>query len=108
MPLREETILENIESGSLYSYVQCGIEVPEKLREAFANFSPIFKNINVGRDDLGPFLKEHAEKEGILTQPKRKIISSFFLENRTIITPLLLFYCGWFARKFIALSNTLR
>ena len=63
MPLRKEKLLENIKSGSLFGYVQCDIEVPENLREVFVNFPHIFKNINVGRDDSGPFLKEDAKKE---------------------------------------------
>ena len=37
-------------------------------------------------------MKKYAEKERILTQLRRMLISSDFLENGTIITPLLLFY----------------
>ena len=37
-------------------------------------------------------MKEYAEKEGIMSQPRRKLISSFHLKNGTIITPLLLYY----------------
>ena len=37
-------------------------------------------------------MKEHTEKEGILTEPKRMLKSSYFLEKGTIILPLLLFY----------------
>ena len=90
MPLKDR-LLQNIKSGSLFGYVQCDIEVPESLREAFANFPPIFKNIIVGRDDTGLFMKEYAQK-GLLTQIRGMLISSYFLENGTIITPLLLFY----------------
>ena len=92
MPLREERRLQIIKCGSLFGYVQCDIELLENLREAFANFPPIFKNLDAGRDDIGSFIKEFAEKEGLLTQLRRMIISSFFLENGPIITPLLLFY----------------
>ena len=77
-PYKKRRLLENIRSGSLFGYVQCDIEVPENLREAFANFLPIFKNINVDRDDIGPFMKKYAENEGILTQPKIMLISSYF------------------------------
>ena len=62
MPLKEDRLLENMKSGSLFGYVQVDIEVPENLREASANFSPIFKNINVGKDEIGPFQKEYAGK----------------------------------------------
>ena len=37
-------------------------------------------------------MKEHAGKEGIMSQPRKKLISSFHLKNGTIITPLLLYY----------------
>ena len=90
-------------------YIQYDIELPVDLREASANFPPNFKNINVGTDDIGPFMKEYAEKEGLLTQPRRMLKSSDFLENGTIITPLLLFYLdlGLGCQK-IALWNTLQ
>ena len=37
-------------------------------------------------------MKEYAEKEGIMSQPTRMLISSFHLNNGTIITPSLLYY----------------
>ena len=81
-----------IKSGSLFSYVQCDIEVPKSLREAFANFPPVFRYINAGRDHIGPIMKEYAAKEGLLIEPRRMQISSYVLENGTTITPLVLFF----------------
>ena len=66
--------------------------MPEELKKKFANFPPIFKNRNVGRHDIGSLMKEYAEKEGLVSQPRKMLISSYFLENGTLITPLLLFY----------------
>ena len=37
-------------------------------------------------------MEEFAEKEGIMSQPIRMLISSFHFKNGTIITPLLLYY----------------
>ena len=37
-------------------------------------------------------MREYAEKENIMPQPRRMLISSFVLANGTIITPLILFY----------------
>ena len=79
-------------SGKLFGYVQCDIEVPEELKKKFANFPPIFKNTNVCRHDNGSLMQDYAEKEGLLCQPRKMLISSYFLENGTLITPLLLFY----------------
>ena len=90
-PLREESLLEQIRSGKLFGYVQCDIEVPEKLKKNFAMFPPIFKNTFVVRHDIGLLMKNYAEKEGLPCQPRKMLISSYFLENSTLILPLLLF-----------------
>ena len=37
-------------------------------------------------------MKNHAEEERLLSQPQKMLISSFALQNGTLITPLLLFY----------------
>ena len=92
MPLREKRLLEKIKYGSLFGYVQCDFDKTEIPQEFFANFPTIFKNFSVGRAEIGPFMKEYANKEGLLTNSRRKLISSYFLENRAIITPMLLFY----------------
>ena len=83
--------MEQIRSDKLFGYVQCDIEMPEELKKKFANFPPIFKNTNVGRHDIGSLMQDYAEKEGLLCQPRKMLISSYFLENCTLITPLLLF-----------------
>ena len=75
-PLREVRLLEQIRSGKLFGYVQCDIEVPEELKKNFANFPPIFKNTNVGRHNIGLLMKDYAEKEGLLCQPRKILISS--------------------------------
>ena len=91
-PLTKERLLEQIRSGKLFGYVQSDIEVPEELKRNFANFLPIFKNTNVGRHDIGLLMKDYAEKKGFLCQTRKMLISSYFPENGTLITPLLLFY----------------
>ena len=35
---------------------------------------------------------EYSEEKNLLTQPRKKLLSSYFLKIGTIITPLLLFY----------------
>ena len=45
----------------------------------------------MSRDDIGNLMKQYAEKENIMVQPRGMLMSSFS-PNGTIITPLLLFY----------------
>ena len=86
-----EQFLEGIKKGKLFGYVECDIEVPEKLRTNFANFPPIFKNTLVSKTDIGDLMKNYAEEERS-SQPGKMLISSFSLQNGTLITALLLFY----------------
>ena len=99
--LAAEQLLEEIKKGKLFGYVQCDIEVPENLRSNFINFPPIFKNTLVSKSDIGDLMKNYAEEERLLSQPRKMLISSFTLQNGTLITPLLLFYLqlGLFCTK---------
>ena len=72
-PLREERLLEQIRNDKLFGYAQCDIEVPEELRKNFAIFPTFFKNPNVGRHDIGLLMKDYAEKEGLLCQPRKML-----------------------------------
>ena len=88
----EQQLLEGIKKGNLFGYVQCDLEVPEKLKANIANFPPVFKKILVSKNDIGNLMKTYAEAEGIMSQPRKMLISSFTLQNGTLITLLLLFY----------------
>ena len=63
LPLSEKQLLQQIIDGRLFGYVQCDIEMPEHLRDYFSNFSRIFKNTVVSRDDIGNVMKEYAKKK---------------------------------------------
>ena len=56
-----------------------------------ANFPSIFKNTNVGGHVFGLLMNDYAENKGLQCQPRKMLISSYILENGTLITPLLLF-----------------
>ena len=91
-PLSEDQLLQGITDGRFFGYVQCDIEFPEHLRSYFSNFPPIFKNTVVSREDIGTLMREYAEKENIMPQPRRMLISSFILLKGTIITALICFF----------------
>ena len=92
----EQTSPKNVFSAKINSCKELSkgdsIEVPEHLRDYFSNFPPTSKNTLVGKNDIEDLLKEYAGKDWILPQPRRMLISSFILNNGTVITPLLIFY----------------
>ena len=66
--LAAEQLFEEIKKGMLSGYVQCLIEVPEKMRSNFVNFPPIFKNTLVTKSDIGDLMKNYAEEERFSSQ----------------------------------------
>ena len=75
--LSNDTMLMRIHEDKFFGYVQCDLEVPEEFRERFANFPPIFKNCDVGRENIRKFMLEYAEKNALLLKSQRMLISSF-------------------------------
>ena len=73
-PLSEEGPMQGIIDGRIFGYVHCDIEVPEHLRDCFSNFPPNFKNTVVSRNDIGDLMEGFAEKEGIMSPPRRRLI----------------------------------
>ena len=90
--LAADQLLEETKEGQLFGYVQCDIVVPESLREIFANFPPIFKTTFVIKSDIGDLMKNYAEGENLLSQPRKMLISISTLQKGALIAPLLLFY----------------
>ena len=65
-PLTESELLEDIKTGRRFGVIDCLIEVPCDLRPKFDEFPPIFKNCYVGLQDIGPHMRDFAEKNHIL------------------------------------------
>ena len=72
--------------------VECDVRVPEHLQDHFAEMQPIFKNANVSRDDIGPFMRQYAEEHDIMSTPRRMLVGSYHGEKILLTTPLLRWY----------------
>ena len=84
--------MEKIRDGSLCGYIQCDLAVPDELKAKFANFPPIFKNTEVGRNYIGDYMQNYAIENDLLKHPHRMLISSFIMDIGSIITTLFNFY----------------
>ena len=90
--LADEQLLQEMKEGKLSGYLQCEFEYPKNLRLKFVNFPPLFQNTLVSKSDIRNLMKNSAEEKGLLTQPRKMLISIVILQKGTLITPLLLFY----------------
>ena len=59
--MTEQHIISAVVDGTLFSMVECDIHVPEHLQYHFAEMQPVFNNVTVTRDDIGPFVRQYAE-----------------------------------------------
>ena len=77
---------------NVISLIECDLCVPEALREHFTEMQPVFKNIRLKRDDLGPFMRRYAEEHNIMATPRRMLVGSYRGDKILLATPLLRWY----------------
>ena len=51
-----QKILDEIQDGSLYGFLFVNIKTFNHLEPKLADFPPIIKNTDVGREDIGPYM----------------------------------------------------
>ena len=67
--MTQHRILADVRAGTLFCMIECDVRVPEELHARFAEMQPVFKNVALNRDDLGPFIRRYAEDHDIITRP---------------------------------------
>ena len=90
--MTQQQILAAVVDGTLFGMIECDVRVPEHLQDHFAEMQPIFKNTTVTRDDIGPFMRQYAEENDIMSTPRRMLVGSFHGIKLLLATPLLRWY----------------
>ena len=91
--LTEQQILRLVKTGDLFGLMKIDISVEdESLKKRCQEFPPFFKHAEIGRDDIGPHMREFAEETGALKNPQKALISSLKANEWWCATPLLQFY----------------
>jgi len=88
----EQDILNAVCQNKLFGLIQCDIHVPQHLQEYFSEMQPIFKNADIGKEHIGPFMRQYADKFNLMNQPRRTLIGSFVGKEILLTTPLLKWY----------------
>ncbi|KAK2193303.1 hypothetical protein NP493_16g12081 [Ridgeia piscesae] len=79
--LSQAEIASAIRAGTLFGLVECDIHVPSGLRDYFAEMQPVFKNIDLTREDICPFMQRYAEEHDIMKRPQRTLVGSYRGDN---------------------------
>ena len=90
--LTQDQIIQCIQDGHLFEFVECDTEVPDHLKEYFSEMTPILKNVEVCLDNVGEFMQNYAKEHSIKDVPRRLLIGCYFGEKIGLKTPLLKWY----------------
>ncbi|XP_031574896.1 uncharacterized protein LOC116308572 [Actinia tenebrosa] len=90
--LTHDQILQAVLDEQLFGVVECDICVPDHLKEKFSEMCPIFKNVEISREDIGDYMRGFAEENKIMPRPRRSLIGSYFGKEVLLATPLLKWY----------------
>ena len=91
--LKSETqLLDEVRNGTLFGAVEVDLQVPDELKPKFNEMTPIFKNVDITINDIGPHMKHFAEEHECMPRPRRALIGSYKAEKILLATPLLQFY----------------
>ena len=90
--LNQDQIIQYIQDGRLFGFVECDIEVPDHLKDYFSEMTPIFKNVDVCLNDVGELMQECAKQHNIKDVPHRLLIGSYFGKKVGLSIPLLKWY----------------
>ena len=64
--MNKDEIVKAVCNERLFGMVECSLHVPAKLRDYFAEMTPIFKNVEIGLNDVSGVMKEFAVNRGLL------------------------------------------
>ena len=87
-----ESIVNAIRDGSFFGFIECDIRVPEALKDKFSEMGPVFKNVEVSRDQLSEHMLSFAKEEEFLCRPQRMLVGSLFGEKVLLLSELARWY----------------
>ena len=67
----------------------------------FAEMPPIFKNVEIPKQDVGPYMTAVCKKLDEFKMPHRSLIGSFFRKQIMLATPLL----QWYLKHGLVIKN---
>ena len=97
-------MLQQILNGKITGFVEASGVVEQEFRDWFAELPPLFTKREIGRDDLGTYMKAYAEQHQLLKRPQRLLMAEFKAENFFYHTS----YVRWLMENGVKIYNVKR
>ena len=85
-------IEERVRNDEVFGLIQYSGHFPDELKEKYADFGPIFKNVPVDLTDIGDHMQTFCIATGRTKGVDRALIGSFKADKHIVLTPLLKLY----------------
>ena len=72
--MTQDQIVQAVMEDKLFGALEVYISVPDNLKSKFSQMSPIFKNIEVSRDDIGDHMKTYDEERNVMNKPRKYLV----------------------------------
>jgi hypothetical protein len=103
--VNEDDIIQGVMWGEIFGMLEVDISVPDSWSEVcfrpdtnlnpqeyFGEMSPIFGNVDITFDDIGPLMQEYINENNLSKRPRRLLIGAMRAEKILLATPLLIWY----------------
>jgi hypothetical protein len=103
--VNEDDIIQGVMLGEIFGMLEVDISVPDSWndvcfrpdtnlnpQEYFGEMSPIFGNVDITFDDIGPLMQEYINENNLNKRPRRLLIGAMRAERILLATPLLIWY----------------
>ena len=91
-PMTESEVLSSVQREDLFGLLLVDIETPPHLYDYFEEMTPIFKNTQISKSDIGSHMQAFVEKGNLLSTPQKSLIGSYRGEKILLGSPLLKWY----------------
>ena len=88
----QRQLLRRVQEGTFFGALEVDIDTPPHLRAKFNEMTPIFKNVEIERTQVGQHMQAFAEQHDIMSSPRRALIGSYKGDKILLGTPLLKLY----------------
>ena len=70
--MNEQILFSAIQNDKIFGMVLSDIKTPKHLKSYFSEFCPIFKNVEVGREDVGDLMEKFAVDNNFCQNPRKR------------------------------------
>lgn len=79
--MTERELLDKIQEGKIDGFLLASAVVPTELRDYFADLPPLFKRVEISREDLSAKMRDYCESHDLLKHPTPQLVTGYHMTD---------------------------